>query len=171
MSLGTLKADKLNAGRMIFHDEAGKVSFNPIHSRIQEESARGRNWGCCSVVQGGRVVWEEGFGWVNREAGVKATSPHTPFSLASITKLLSTAATMMTLAAEGNTSLVRARNKYLAGCQLCRNRLPNAEVVKCRCSVSQLSALPGFGCSAERKRTVRLVPQYQDVFPTYGRLA
>ena len=114
-SLGTLTAEKLNAGTTIFHDEAGKGDFDPIRSRIQEAiSHEGATGVAVSVVQGGRVVWEEGFGWANREAGVKAT-PHTPFSLASITKPF-TATTMMTLVAEGKLALDDPANKYLAGC-------------------------------------------------------
>ena len=38
-----------------------------------------------AVAKDGKVIWEEGFGWADREKQVKAT-PHTMYSLASISK-------------------------------------------------------------------------------------
>jgi len=64
------------------------------------------------VAHGGHIVWEEGFGWANREASLKVT-PRTPFSLASITKPFTTTM-LMTLVAEGKVSLDEPANKYLA---------------------------------------------------------
>jgi CubicO group peptidase (beta-lactamase class C family) len=61
----------------------------------------------------GRIIWEEGFGWANREAGIKVTE-HTPFCLASVTKPFTTT-TMMTLVAGGKISLDDSANKYLSG--------------------------------------------------------
>jgi CubicO group peptidase (beta-lactamase class C family) len=85
-SFGRLVAAKLGAGTTVFHDEMGKVNFEPVRSRIQQAIERGDATGVAvAVVHGGRIVWEEGFGWANRESGRKAT-PHTPFSLASVTK-------------------------------------------------------------------------------------
>ena len=167
-SLGTLTADKLNAGTTIFHDEAGKVSFDPIRSRIQEAiSHEGATGVAVSVVQGGRVVWEEGFGWANREAVVKAT-PHTPFSLASITKPF-TATTMMTLVAEGKLALDEPANKYLAGCQLV-GTARNAEAVNVRLLGAHASGLPGiFECYGPEEQ--RLVPSPRTLLRTYGGLA
>jgi CubicO group peptidase (beta-lactamase class C family) len=86
--------------------------FAPVSERILKAVADGKATGVAvAVVQGGRIIWEDGFGWANREAGSKAT-PHTPFSLASITKPFTTT-TLMTLAAEEKLSLDEPANKYL----------------------------------------------------------
>src|SRR5260370_16042630 len=86
--------------------------FAPIRERILKAIADEKATGVAvAVVQGGRIVWEDGFGWANREAGLKVT-PHTPFSLASITKPFTTT-TLMTFVAEGKLSLVDPVNKHL----------------------------------------------------------
>jgi CubicO group peptidase (beta-lactamase class C family) len=46
-----------------------------------------------AVAKDGAVVWAEGFGWANRESGVRAT-PLTPYSIASITKPITSTAVM-----------------------------------------------------------------------------
>ncbi len=87
-------------------------NFELVRQRILEAVANGKATGLAvAVAQGGRIIWEEGFGWANRDAGLKATA-HTPFSLASITKPFTTT-TLMTLVAEGKLSLDESANKYL----------------------------------------------------------
>ena len=141
-SLGALAAEKLSAGTTVLHDEARKVNFNSVGRRIQKSISRGDATGVAvAVVQGGRIVWEEGFGWANQEAGVKAT-PHTPFSLASITKPFTTT-TIMTLVAEGRLALDEPANKYLPGCQLV-GTTRNAEGVSVRLLGAHASGLPGI---------------------------
>jgi CubicO group peptidase (beta-lactamase class C family) len=86
--------------------------FAPVRERILKAIADEKATGVAvAVVQGGRIVWEDGFGWANREAGLKVT-PHTPFSLASITKPFTTT-TLMTLVAEGKLSLDDPVNTHL----------------------------------------------------------
>ena len=90
-----------------------RQDFGPVRDRILQAIAKGSATGVAvAVAYGGRIVWEEGFGWANRETGVKVT-PRTPFSLASITKSF-TATTVMTLVAEGKVSLDEPANKYLS---------------------------------------------------------
>jgi CubicO group peptidase (beta-lactamase class C family) len=38
-----------------------------------------------AVARDGRIVWEEGFGWADRERRIPAT-PHTTYSIASVSK-------------------------------------------------------------------------------------
>lgn len=64
-----------------------------------------------AAVHRGRIVWEQGFGWANREARLQATA-HTPFSLASISKTFTTT-TLVTLAQAGKLSLDEPANRYL----------------------------------------------------------
>ena len=90
----------------------GAYDFAPVRERILKAVANGQATGVAvAVAQDGRIVWEEGFGWANREAGLKTTA-HTPFSLASITKPFTTT-TLMMLVAEGKLSLDEPANKYL----------------------------------------------------------
>ena len=73
-----------------------KRDFSPVRNRILNEIARGSATGVAvAVAHHGKIVWEEGFGWANREAAIKATS-RTPFNLASLTKPFTTM-TLMTL--------------------------------------------------------------------------
>lgn len=64
-----------------------------------------------AVSQGDRIVWEEGFGWSNREQRIRAT-PHTAYSLASISKPF-TATALMRLVEEGKVRLDAPVNDYL----------------------------------------------------------
>lgn len=90
-----------------------RPNFEPVRNLILQAIAHGKATGVAvAVAHRGSIVWEDGFGWANREAALKAT-PHTPFTLASITKPF-TATTLMTLAAEGKLSLDEPGNKYLA---------------------------------------------------------
>lgn len=88
------------------------VRFAPVRKYILQAISRGEATGVAvAVAHNGRIVWEEGFGWANRDAGLKV-SPRTPFSLASITKPFTT--TMLTtLAAEGRLLLDDPANKHL----------------------------------------------------------
>jgi CubicO group peptidase (beta-lactamase class C family) len=167
-SLGKLLAAKPSAGITVFNGEGGKVNFDPVRSRIEQAIARGDATGVAvAVVHGGRIVWEEGFGWANRHAGLKATS-HTPFSLASITKPFTTT-TIMTLVAEGNLSLDESANKHLAKCKLV-GTARNPEAVSVRLLGAHASGLPSIYQSYEANEA-RLVPSPTALLHAYGRLA
>ena len=87
-------------------------AFEPVRQHILQAIATGDATGVTvAVARGGSIIWEEGFGWANRESGLRATA-HTPFSLASITKPFTTTA-LMILAAEGKLDLDDPANKYL----------------------------------------------------------
>jgi CubicO group peptidase (beta-lactamase class C family) len=58
-----------------------------------------------AVARDGRVLWEEGFGWADREKRV-AANEHTMYSLASITKPF-TATALMTLVEQKRIDLDR----------------------------------------------------------------
>ncbi len=69
-----------------------------------------------AVAQRGRIVWEEGFGWADRERRVPATA-HTLYSLASISKPI-TATGLMILAERGLIDLDRPIDEYLGAAKL-----------------------------------------------------
>jgi CubicO group peptidase (beta-lactamase class C family) len=140
--------------------------------RIRAESnpaiAQGNATGAAvAVVQGGAIVWEEGFGWSNREAGLVVT-PHTPFSLASLTKPF-TATTLMTLVAEGKLSLDEPANRYLAGSRLIGTN-GSAEAVTVRMLGAHVSGLPGMYESYDADES-SLIPTPNVLLAAYGRLA
>lgn len=64
-----------------------------------------------AVVKGGKIVWEEGFGYADRENKRKATSS-TPYYTASITKTM-TATALMKMVEQGLINLDSPVNKYL----------------------------------------------------------
>ncbi len=157
-SVGSFATASLKAG----------VNFDPVRSRIQQAIARGDATGVAvAVVHGGHIDWEEGFGWANREAGAKAT-PHTAFSMASITKPF-TATTLMTLVADGKLSLQEPANRFLTGCKLV-GTAGNADAVTVRLLGAHASGLPGIYESYEADEA-RLVPSPNTLLQTYGRLA
>lgn len=87
-------------------------SFASVRKQASDAVARGEATGVAiALTQHGHIVWEEGFGWANREKGLRVTA-HTPFCLASITKPFTTT-TLMTLAAERKLSLDEPANTYL----------------------------------------------------------
>jgi CubicO group peptidase (beta-lactamase class C family) len=69
-----------------------------------------------AVVKDGKILWEEGFGWADRERRVPATE-RTPYSLASVSKPI-TATGLMVLAERGVVDLDRPANDYLRGAKL-----------------------------------------------------
>ena len=86
--------------------------FEAVRQHILQAIAKGdANGVAVAVTRGGSIIWEEGFGWANRESGLRATA-NTPFSLASITKPFTTT-TLMTLVAEGKLQLDDPANKYI----------------------------------------------------------
>jgi CubicO group peptidase (beta-lactamase class C family) len=167
-SLAGLEASKLSASLALFDTTASEVDFTPIRRRIQQSVEGGEATGVAvAVVHGGRIVWEEGFGWANREAGLKAT-PHTPFSMASLTKPF-TATALMTLVAEGRLSLDDSADKYLAGSKLI-GEARHADAVSVRMLGAHISGLPGIFESYEADEA-RLVPTPNALLQEYGRLA
>ena len=64
-----------------------------------------------AVAQNGEILWEEGFGWANREERIPADA-HTVYSLASISKPI-TATGLMVLKERGKIDLDSPINEYL----------------------------------------------------------
>ncbi|MGH9834349.1 MAG: serine hydrolase domain-containing protein [Blastocatellia bacterium] len=64
-----------------------------------------------AVARDGRIIWEEAFGWADSEKRIPAT-PHTMYSLASISKPF-TATGLMILKERGRIELDRPINEYL----------------------------------------------------------
>ena len=69
-----------------------------------------------AVAKDGEIIWEEGFGWADREKR-RAATPHTVYSLASISKPM-TATGLMVLVERGVIDLDRPINEYLGQSKL-----------------------------------------------------
>ena len=171
-TIGGLADVRLVANSRLFPGSSGnsihEPNFESIRRRIRLAIERGEATGVAvALVDRGRIAWEEGFGWANREAGLKAT-PHTPFGMASITKPF-TATTMMTLVAGGKLSLDDPANKYLPNGKILSNN-GNADEVSVRLLGAHASGLPGIYESYGTEEA-RLVPTPNAVIQEYGRLA
>jgi CubicO group peptidase (beta-lactamase class C family) len=145
-----------------------KRDFGPVRNKILEEIARGAATGVAvAVLHNGKIVWEEGFGWANREAGTKATS-RTPFNLASLTKPFTTT-TLMTLVAEGKFSLDDAANNYLAKSKIV-GKNGDADAATVRRLGAHVSGLPTMFAMFDRNEA-NLAPSPEALLTEYGRLA
>ncbi len=141
--------------------------LEPVRRQIREAIAWGGATGVAiAVAHRGRIVVEEGFGWADRESGVRVT-PHTPFSMASITKPF-TATTLMTLVAEGKLDLDAPANTYLPGSKLVG--LDGAKGPTVRQLGAHVSGLPTMFESYERGEA-RLALSPDGLLRAYGNLA
>jgi CubicO group peptidase (beta-lactamase class C family) len=121
---------------------ADRDPYAEIASSIEAEIAAGRLTGVSvALVDDGKIVWEDGFGWADRASGRRATS-HTPFSIASTSKPFTTTA-MMTLVAAGTLELDRQANDYL-GAHKIMDRDGPAEGATVRRLATHSSGLPTF---------------------------
>lgn len=92
-----------------------------------------------AVAKDGKIIWEQGFGWANRERRIAATE-HTVYSLASISKPITTTG-LMVLAQSGQLDLDRPANDYLGNAKL-RARVGNASDATVRLVANNTSGLP-----------------------------
>ncbi|HLB35948.1 MAG TPA: serine hydrolase domain-containing protein, partial [Gemmatimonadales bacterium] len=92
-----------------------------------------------ALAQHGRITWEEGFGWADREKRIPATE-HTMYSLASISKPI-TATGLMRLVEEGKVDLDAPANRYLGLGQL-TGLAGDAEQATVRRVMSHTAGLP-----------------------------
>lgn len=146
--------------------------FKAIGSDIQAEIDAGRLTGVAvALVHDGRIVWEAGFGMADREAGRGATS-HTPFSIASTTKPITTTA-LMTLAQRGRIDLDRPANAYLGNDRIVDASGP-AQEVTLRSLATHSSGLPTFfamypeGGDAQQPSMAAIIRDYGHIVAPAG---
>lgn len=92
-----------------------------------------------AVARDGHILWEEGFGWADREKRV-AASEHTMYSMASISKPF-TATGLMVLVGHKLVDLDRPVNQYLGNAKLLA-RVGNADDATVRRVANHSSGLP-----------------------------
>ena len=145
-----------------------KRDFGPVRNNILEEIARGAATGVAvAVAHNGKIVWKEGFGWANREVGVKATS-RTPFNLASLTKPFTTT-TLMTLVEQGKLTLDDPAYNYLAKSKIVGTN-GNADAATVRMLGAHVSGLPTMFAIYDRNEA-NLALSSEALLTEYGRLA
>jgi CubicO group peptidase (beta-lactamase class C family) len=114
--------------------------FAPVRASIQRFlDSTGTASLAVAVAKDGRVVWEEAFGWANRETRTPATV-HTMYSLASISKPI-TATGLMVLVERGLVDLDQPVNRYL-GAGRVTGRAGPAEAATVRRVASHTAGLP-----------------------------
>src|SRR5438309_2553637 len=92
-----------------------------------------------AVARNGTILWEEGFGWADRENRVPATE-HIMYSLASISKPI-TATGLMVLEEQGKLDLDHPINDYLGEAKV-RAWIGNAADATVRRVANHTSGLP-----------------------------
>jgi CubicO group peptidase (beta-lactamase class C family) len=92
-----------------------KSDFSKVRKSIEERTNRIPSV-AVAVARKGEVLWEQGFGWADRENRIPATE-HTMYYTASVTKSL-TATALMILCERKKVDLDRPVNDYLNGAKL-----------------------------------------------------
>jgi CubicO group peptidase (beta-lactamase class C family) len=92
-----------------------------------------------AVAKDGKILWEEGFGWADRERRIPATA-NTMYSLASISKPV-TATALMTLVGTGAVDLDHPINEYLGNVPI-RAAVGDAAAATVRRVANHSSGLP-----------------------------
>jgi len=91
--------------------------FDAVRSHILEELRKGEIPSVSvAVAKDGKIIWEEAFGWADKEKQIMAT-PHTMYSLASISKPM-TATGLMVLVERGEVDLNMPVEFYLRPAKL-----------------------------------------------------
>jgi CubicO group peptidase (beta-lactamase class C family) len=91
--------------------------FQPVADSIKQElTEQALPSLAVAAARDGEIVWEDAFGWADRENRIRATI-HTPYSLASISKPITTTA-LMTLVEQRKLDLDKPVNDYLGNAKL-----------------------------------------------------
>jgi CubicO group peptidase (beta-lactamase class C family) len=114
--------------------------FNSVRAFIRKQmSDRSVPSVSVAVARDGKIIWEEAFGWADRENRIAAT-PHTLYSLASISKPI-TATGLMILKERGKIDLDRPINDYLGEAKI-KVRVGNPADATVRRVANHTSGLP-----------------------------
>jgi len=110
---------------------SSRPDFSPVRDFINREAGVGTSTPsiAVAVTRGNQILWEEGFGSIDRPGGTVAT-PHTLYYVASVTKTV-TATALMVLQERHRLDLDGPANRYLKAVKL-RSPLWNADDVTVR---------------------------------------
>jgi len=114
--------------------------FNDIRTLINDKLIETQTPSLAvAVAREGQIIWEEGFGWADRENRIPANE-HTMYSLASISKPI-TATGLMILKERGKLELDHPINDYLGDAKL-KARVGNPDEATVRRVANHSSGLP-----------------------------
>jgi CubicO group peptidase (beta-lactamase class C family) len=119
-----------------------------------------------AIAQGDKILWEEGFGWADREKRIPADE-NTMYSLASISKPL-TATALMTLVSAGKVDLDKPIDDYL-GVVKVQARVGKAEDATVRRVANHTSGLPEYFQFFYENESLR-VPPMDETILRFGNL-
>jgi CubicO group peptidase (beta-lactamase class C family) len=115
-------------------------SFDDVRRLIPKELERtGVPSIAVAVARDGKIIWEEGFGWADKEKQIRATE-HTMYSTASVSKPI-TATGLMVLVEAGKINLDRPIDEYLGAVKL-RGRAGDASQATVRRVANHTAGLP-----------------------------
>ena len=145
----------------------GPDRFDSVRELIRRKLADGSTPSVTvAVAQHGKIIWEEGFGWADREKKIPAT-PQTTYSLASVSKPF-TATALMTLVQAGKIDLDKPLNDYLGEAKL-KAWVGNANQATVRRVANHSSGLP-LHAQFFDKRGPYPVPPDDEVIRRYGNI-
>jgi CubicO group peptidase (beta-lactamase class C family) len=127
----------------LFSSEADKYAYVKEYMRwyIQKQMKDNEIMGLSiALVDDQKIVWSEGFGYADKERGIKAT-PQTRYRAGSITKLFTAMATMK-LAEEGKINIDKPFRKYLPEFSI-KSRFGSTDNITPRNIMMHHSGLPG----------------------------
>ncbi len=102
---------------VVFLASSAAAQFDDVRASIEKKLVTQNTPSLAvAVARDGKIIWEEGFGWANREKRIPATE-HTMYSLASISKPI-TATGLMVLIERRQVDLDRPINDYLGHAKL-----------------------------------------------------
>ncbi len=114
--------------------------FHPIRNYIREQLVERQVPSLSvAVAKGDRIIWEQAFGWADRERRIPADS-NTPYSIASMSKPM-TATALMTLVAAHKIDLDKPVDDYLGSAKL-RARIGSARDATVRRVANHSAGLP-----------------------------
>ena len=141
------------------------ANFDDIRSQIKK-AVQGSSPASIAVAvsKGGNIVWEEAFGWANRERRIPATI-NTRYAISSASKPF-TATAIMTLVERGLIKLDEPLSKYLGGMRLTAY-VGDASSVTVRHLLQHTSGLPRHWRNFYSDEN-ELAPKLQETIQRYG---
>ncbi|MFA7160612.1 MAG: serine hydrolase domain-containing protein [Kiritimatiellia bacterium] len=143
-----------------------KYDFSIARKRIQQEMTKaGTPSFALAVAQNGKMLWEEAFGWADREKRIPAT-PHTMYSLASTSKPFTTTC-LMKLVEQGKIDLDKPVNDYLASDAKIKVWIGRDKDVTVRRVANHTAGLP-FHCHFYSHDEIAKKPPMEESIRRYG---
>ena len=122
--------------------KADDVNFDSVRQLIRRKLEQKETPSIAvAVARNGKILWEEGFGWADKEQK-RAATEHTPYRLGSVSKPI-TATAIMVARERGLVDLDRPINEYLGEAKL-RAAIGDAPGATVRRVVQHMSGLPEY---------------------------